>query len=93
MNALKTGIKKVAKDVVEEAMSGNDENRGSRAPEDPEAYAKKVADAIKADIRCANAGLFRSLVYMYACVHRAACDPQLKMTLKQQPSSLNFSLV
>lgn len=94
MDALKTGVKKVAKDVVQEAMSGKDGNRGSRAPpEDPEAYAKKVADAIKADIRCANACLFESHVSMCvcSCVHRAACDSQLKkMTLKQASLFLEF---
>lgn len=68
MKALKTGIKKAAKEVVEEAMGGKEENRGSRAPEDPEAYAKKVADAIKADIRCVNAGLFVPPVYICVCL-------------------------
>eukprot|EP00752_Nemacystus_decipiens_P011242 g9991.t1 len=58
MDALKANCTKMAKQQISEAMSGDKGDKGSagassgtRAPDDAEAYAQKVAEAIKADVR------------------------------------------
>eukprot|EP00903_Cladosiphon_okamuranus_P007076 g6876.t1 len=55
MEALKANCTKMAKQQIKEAMSGGKTPAGAssetRAPEDAEAYAKKVAETIKADVR------------------------------------------
>lgn len=55
LDTLKSSCTKMAKEAVEDAMKGDSNASGgasdTRAPEDPEAYAKKVAEAIEADVR------------------------------------------
>lgn len=55
MDSLKASCTKMAKQAVKDAMDGgNEESAGgadTRAPEDSEAYAAKVAESIKADVR------------------------------------------
>lgn len=54
LDSLKSSCTKMAKEAVTDAMSGGKgESAGadSRAPEDSEAYAAKVAETIKADVR------------------------------------------
>lgn len=59
MDSLKSSCTKMAKQAVKEAMEGDSTSdkagasSSSRAPSDPEAYAKKVAETIQADVRCA----------------------------------------
>lgn len=55
LDSLKSSCTKMAKEAITDAMTGGNEEggggAGDRAPEDSEAYAKKVADTIKADVR------------------------------------------
>lgn len=55
LDTLKSSCTKMAKEAVEDAMKGDSNASGgassTRAPEDAEAYAKKVAESIKADVR------------------------------------------
>ncbi|CAM9316885.1 unnamed protein product [Ectocarpus sp. 6 AP-2014] len=60
MDSIKASCTKMAKQQINEAMAGDKKESasgggsaatGTRAPEDAEAYAKKVAEAIKADVR------------------------------------------
>lgn len=48
MDSLKKACKTKGQEMVREALEGKD---GSRAPDDAEAYAEKVAEAISADVR------------------------------------------
>lgn len=60
MDALKSTCTKMAKEAVNDAMKGDSNAEGgsssTRAPEDSEAYAQKVADTIQADVRCVLVG-------------------------------------
>lgn len=53
LDSLKASCTKMAKEAVTDAMKGGKDDGGadSRAPEDSEAYAAKVAETIRADVR------------------------------------------
>lgn len=52
LDSLKSSCTKMAKEAVSDAMKGGkDESSDSRGSEDSEAYAAKVAETIKADVR------------------------------------------
>lgn len=54
MDSLKASCTKMAKEAVSDAMQGGKAESGggdTRAPEDSAAYAEKVAESIKADVR------------------------------------------
>lgn len=56
MDSLKSAAKKQGEKVMRDVMGGSGGGKAggsdSRAPDDPEAYAAKVAEAISADVRC-----------------------------------------
>lgn len=65
MDSLKASCTKMAKTAIKDAMDGDNKSGGgstsTRAPEDPEAYAAKVAETIQADVRCVRLLLFASV--------------------------------
>lgn len=85
MDSLKKACKTKGQEMVREALEGKD---GSRAPDDAEAYAEKVAEAISADVRCVLYPTSSPLLNTVRCSRPQPCTSSYRVTFSGSESSV-----